>query len=178
MDNWVRKLEKLIKPWVFVALFLLVLLLGFCQEAKAEVTAELGANFLSGQSSGGGALILTERWGGKYGSRYAVGMGITGRQHVTDRSRDYYNVSQNYFAMAQRRVSFDLKGCEHDCISFGIGVAYFNTRTRWNGSNFVAALSIEARPSARWSVNLRHFSNAGSASPNMGQDMITIGYTF
>ena len=176
--NLTRKLEKLIKPAALVGLFLVVLLIGFCREAKAEVTAELGAGVLSGQFSGGEVAIITERWGGPYKSRYAIGMGFINDQHVIDRARDRYEVRANLFVFAQRRVSFNLKGCEWDCISLGLGVAYFNNTSRWNGSKFNAALSIEARPTDRWSINIRHFSNAGSAKPNMGQDMITIGYTF
>lgn len=163
---------------LIVILFLILCFIGFCSEGKAEVTAEVGAGLLSAQFSGGGVALVTERWGGPYGSRYAVGMGFIEKQHVVDRARDYYDVNENLFVFAQRRISFDLKGCEHDCISLGLGVSYFNTLTRWNGSKFNAALSVEFRPTKRWSLNLRHFSNAGSAAPNMGQDMITVGYTF
>ena len=178
MANLTRKLEKLIKPAALVGLFLLVMVVGFCKEARSEVTIEGGAGLLSGQFSGGGTIMVTERWGGPYKSRYAIGMGYIYKQHVLDRSRDYYNLDENLFVLAQRRVSFDLRGCQHDCISLGLGVAYFNSTNRALGSNFTAALSVEFRPTDRWSLNLRHFSNAGSAAPNMGQDMITIGYTF
>lgn len=176
--NITRKLEKLIKPAIIVFVFLVLFIIGAYNEARAEVTAEVGAGLLSGQFSGGGTAIITERWGGPYGSRYAVGMGWIDKQHVTDRDRDYYKLRYNLFAFAQRRVSFNLKGCEWDCISLGLGVAYFNNTNRALGSNFTAALSVEFRPTDRWSLNIRHFSNGGSAVPNMGQDMITIGYTF
>ena len=177
-ENLTRKLEKLLKPALLVGLFIVLLMFGFCQEAKAEVTTELGAGFLSGQLSKGAALMVTERWGGPYNSRYAIGIGYISEQEVTDRSQDFYEVKENLFVLAQRRVSFNIKGCDHDCISLGIGPAYFNGTSRWNGSKFVAALSVEFRPDKHWSVNIRHFSNAGSATPNMGQDLLTIGYTF
>jgi hypothetical protein len=163
---------------IIVVLLLALALLGLCQETQAEVTVEGGAGFLSSQASGGGTAIITERWGGPYKSRYAVGMGYIYKQHVLTRKRNYYNLDENLFVFAQRRISFYLKGCEWDCISVGLGVAYFNSTNRALGSNFNAALSIEFRPTDKWSLNIRHFSNAGSATPNMGQDMITIGYTF
>ena len=147
-------------------------------EANAEVTAEVGAGFLSSQYSKGGTVIVTERWGGPYGSRYAIGMGYISEQQVLTRRRNFYEIRENLFVFAQRRASFHLKGCEWDCISIGLGVAYFNDTNRALGSNFNAALSIEFRPTDRWSLNIRHFSNAGSAVPNMGSDMITFGYTF
>ena len=178
-SNLTRKFEKIIKPFFIVLTFIALLMFGFCREAKAEVTGELGAGFLSGQLSKGAALIVTERWGGPYGSRYSVGMGYISEQEVTDRKENFHEVRENLFIMAQRRVSFDIKGCpDHDCITLGIGPAYFNGISRWNGSKFVAALSVEFRPDEHWSVNIRHFSNAGSATPNMGQDLLTIGYTF
>ena len=177
-DNLTRRLEKVLKPAIIVGIFIVLLMFGFCQEAKAEVTSELGMGFLSGEVSKGAALIVTERWGGPHGSRWSVGLGYISKQEVTDRSQDAYDVQENLFILAQRRVSFNIKGCSHDCISLGIGPAYFNGTSRWNGSKFVAALSVEFRPTEHWSVNIRHFSNAGSARPNMGQDLLTIGYTF
>ena len=176
MTNLTRKLEKLVKPAYLVGLFVVLLLIGFCHEAKAEVTAEAGAGFLSGEFSKGAALLVTERWGGPNGSRYALGMGIISSQEVTDRAGDLYKPRTNLFVFAQRRVSFG--SCEWGCFSLGIGPAYFNSTNRALGSNFTAALSIEYRFTPKWSINIRHFSNAGSASPNMGQDMLTIGYTF
>lgn len=178
MSNLVRKIEKIIKPWTIVLGFVALMMLGFCHEARSEVTAEIGAGFLSGQYSKGQTGIITERWGGPYGSRYAVGMGVISRQEVTDRSRTHYKMRSNLFVFAQRRVSFNLKGCTWDCISLGLGPAYFNATNRAIGSNFAAALSIEFRPTERLGLNIRHFSNAGSKPPNMGQDMLTLTYTF
>jgi hypothetical protein len=178
-SNLTRKFEKIFKPAVLVGVFLALLLVGFCREARGEVTAEIGAPMLSGEYSKGVSLIITERWGGPYNSRYSVGMGYISEQEVTDRGENFHELRENLFIMAQRRVSFPIKGCpKHDCISLGLGPAYFNAITRWNGSRFVASLSIEFRPTEHWSVNFRHFSNAGSATPNMGQDMLTVGYTF
>ena len=178
MTNFTRKLEKLVKPAILVALFVIVALIGVCQEAKAEVTAEIGAGILSGEFSKSGTILVTERFGGPYGSRYAFGLGVISRQEVTDRAGDLYKPDSNLFVFVQRRVSFDVGGRPWDYISLGIGPAYFNATNRALGSNFTAALSIEFRFTENWSVNLRHFSNAGSARPNMGQDMLTVGYTF
>ena len=175
MQNFTRKLEALVKPAALVGIFIILLAIGFCREARGEVTFEVGSGFLSGQFSKGAALIVTERWAD---NKWSAGMGYISQQEVTDRYENFHKLHENLFFMVQRRVSFDIKGCRHDCISLGIGPAYFNRISRWNGSNFVAALSVEFRPTEHWSVNIRHFSNAGSASPNMGQDMLTVGYTF
>ena len=153
--------------------YLIPLLLLF-STASAEVTLELGPTFLSSTLSNSAALMITERWGGKYSDSYSIGMGMTGPQEVTDSAGDFYEVKQNLWIQAQRRFCV-LKG-KHMCA--GLGFAYFNGLSRWNGSNFVAALSIEIRPDERWSVNFRHYSNGGSVTPNMGQDILTLGWTF
>ena len=167
-DNFTRKLEKVIKPWVLVLLFILGLLFLFAKESKAdEVTAELGATILSGQFSGGAALLIEQTWN----DRWRIGMGLTSDQKVTPRTEPETNVRSNLMVHGQRLV-----GTER--FKLGIGVAYWNAKTRWNGSNFTASMSIEYDFTDKWGVRYRHFSNAGSASPNMGQDMITFGYRF
>ena len=176
--NLTRTIEKYFRPVLLVLAFLGLLMFAFAKEARGEVTTELGAGFLSGEVSKGAALILTERWGGPYDNRYSVGMGYISEQEVTDRSGDFYEVRENLWVQAQRRVPFPVKGCPIDCWGLGIGVAYFNGTNRALGSNLTAALSVEFRPNERLSVNIRHYSNAGSATPNMGQDMLSVGYTF
>ena len=161
-----------------IALFMGLLLFAFCKEPRAEVTAEVGMGFLSSQLSRGGSFLLTERWGGQYGNAYSLGIGFVSEQEVTDSSQDFYRLRENLYIQAQRRVAFPIKGCPIDCWGLGIGVAYFNDTNRALGSHFTIAMSVEFRPNERMSVNIRHYSNAGSSSPNMGQDMLTLGYTF
>jgi hypothetical protein len=165
MNLW-RKIEGFFKPWMMVVAFLLILIFGLSREANAETQVELGATFLSGEYSKGAALIIAERW-----DRYSLGMGYTYKQEVTDRRGDFYDVSENLFVHGQRHVDIWRE------LEFGVGVGYFNKRTRWNGSNFVASLSVQYQ----WEkvfVTYRHWSNAGSESPNMGQDLVTIGWRF
>ncbi len=157
-----------IKPVYYVGLFLLVMLFGFCREAKAdEVSVEIGPTFLSAEFAKGGTLILSERF-----DKYSVGMGVVSKQTVIDSSGDKYTPRQNLFVQAQRHVNIT------DSIDMGIGLAYFNATHRALGSNFTAALSLTYEVTDSFSIRYRHWSNAGSASPNMGQDAITIVYHF
>ena len=167
MGAW-RKFEELVKPWMLVVVFVLLLLFGFYKEANAEVSVELGATFLSGEFSDGGGLLLSET----FDDKWRIGMGFTSEQVVTDRSNDTYHVRNNLFVHGQRLVPITRN------LDFGIGVGYFNATTRWNGSHFVASLSMEYSLNDKWSLNYRHWSNAGSASPNMGQDLFSVGYKF
>ena len=169
MSNWTRKLEQIVKPWVLVLLFIIVLVFGFYKEGKAdEVTAELGATVLSGQFSEGAALLIEQTWNDKW----RVGMGLTSDQKVTPRKEPETDVRSNLMVHGQRIVAIT------DRLDLGLGVAYWNATTRWNGSHFTASMSIEYELTDRLSIRYRHFSNAGSASPNMGQDMINIGWRF
>ena len=155
---------------MIVVLFILVLLFGLYKESKAEsvVSVELGPTLLSGEFSEGAALIVNQTWDEKW----RLGMGYVSEQKVTPRHEPETDVRANLFVHGQRIVGIT------DKLDLGLGVAYFNAKTRWNGSNFVASMSIEYSLSDRLGINFRHWSNAGSASPNMGQDLFTIGYRF
>lgn len=169
MNFW-RKVEEVIKPWMMVLAFLVILLFGFYKESKAEevVNVELGGTMLSGEFSNAAAMVLNTTWN----DRWRIGMGLTSEQEVTDRSGDFYKVRSNLFVHGQRLVSIT------ENLDFGLGVGYFNAKTRWNGSNFVASMSVEYDFNEKWSVKYRHWSNAGSSTPNMGQDALLIGYSF
>lgn len=166
--NLWRRLESLVQPLYLVGLFVLLLTLGFCKEGRAdEVSMELGAAFLSGEYSKGQVLFINERF-----DRYSIGLGVISDQEVTDRSGNTYFPEENIFLQGQRHVSLSQK------FGLGIGAAYFNATNRAIGSKFEFTLSIHYQLSDRFSVQIRHWSNAGSARPNMGQDALTVGYHF
>lgn len=170
MSNLWRKFEGVVKPWQIVAVFVLLLLFGLYKEAKAEEVAsvEFGGTFLSGEFSKGAMMVLNYTWD----DRWRVGMGVSSKQEVTDRYENFHEVNENLFVHGQRLVEITPK------LDLGLGVGYFNALTRWNGSHFVASMSVEYELNKNWSLNFRHWSNSGSASPNMGQDLFTIGYSF
>ena len=167
MNLW-RKFESIVKPWMIVAIFVLIFLFGFWKESRAEVNVEVGATFLSGEFSDGAMLLMNETWEDKW----RIGMGVSSPQEVTDRHENFHKVNENLFVHGQRLVSITEKW------SLGLGVGYFNAKTRWNGSNFVASMSVEYDFNDNWGLKYRHWSNAGSATPNMGQDVFLISYTF
>jgi hypothetical protein len=162
-----------IKPWHIVVLFVLALFYLFAREVKADVSVELGKTNISG-SWAGEALLIHERFG-----KYDVGMGLIGRQEF-DASCGYniprypkcqFDVRPNMFIHAQRIVPY--KKC-----FMGIGPAWFQNTSRISNRLFQWSLMIGCSVSDKISVRIRHFSNAGSGSPNLGQDMITIGWRF
>ena len=175
MNNWIRKIEEKFKPWMMIVVFIILLVIGFANEAKADVDKtgvqiELGGGFLSGQYSKAGAIAVQQR----FDNKFSIGMGYISEQWVIPRREPKTWVQENLWVQAQRHVGLQVGGNW----DFGIGIAYFNSTNRALGSHFTAALSLEYNFNRKWNVKLRHFSNAGSARPNMGQDMLMIGYRF
>ena len=167
-DNFIRKLEKVIKPIYIIGLFILVLLIGFCREAKADVSIEVGAGFLSGQHSEGISLILTEH----FDNKYSVAIGYISEQWVEPRTEPRTFVREQVFIQGYRNVNIG-KG-----FSLAVGIGYFNGTNRVIGSRYQFTLRAQYAFAQHWSVNVQHNSNAGSQRPNMGQDQITVGYRF
>ena len=147
--------------WV-IALFLVILMFFLYQEADAA-EIEAGPAFLSGEFSEGGALLITERVG-----RFSVGGGYISKQYC--HCNYPADLRENIFFQGQRIV-------EYKKAEIGIGAAYFQNTNRALGKNLTWSLSA-GYGGEHWNVRIRHYSNAGSGSPNLGQDMLTVGYRF
>jgi len=96
---------------------------------------------------------------------------VTCGPHLPATSRCDFEIRENIFIHAQRIVQY--KKCE-----MGIGPAWFQNTSRVSGSNFMFSLMVGCNLSSRAFVRIRHVSNAGSASPNLGQDFLTAGWRF
>ena len=169
------------KPVYLVLLFLFILFYLFARESKAEVQLELGPTNLSGNWAGG-ALLLSERFG-----KYDFGIGYISEQTVSLRAFDLkspdckritdgfnrcdFEIRENIFIQAQRIVKY--KRCE-----MGIGPAWFQNTSRVSGKQLNFSLMIGCNLSEKSFIRIRHWSNAGSATPNLGQDLLTIGWRF
>lgn len=147
-----------------VAAFLLLLVLGFCKEADAEVSIDIGPTFLSAEPGEGVFLLISERF-----EKYSIGVGYTSEQycHCTWAT----DLEQNIFVQGQRHVSLGR-------IDMGLGMAYWQNTNRALGKKMTFSLSIGTRISDRFGVHFRHYSNAGSGTPNLGQDAVVLSYTF
>ena len=147
--------------WI-ILVFVLVLIFFLYEEANA-VELEIGPAVLSGEYSEGGALIINESVG-----KWDIGGGYISKQVCHCNYPD--DLKENIFFHGQRIV-------EYKMVEIGIGAAYFQNTNRALGKNLTWSLSL-GFGGEHWSVRMRHFSNAGSGSPNLGQDMVTIGYQF
>ena len=147
--------------WI-ILIFLLLLVFFLYKEANA-VELEGGIGLLSGEYSEGGALIINESVG-----KWDIGGGYISKQ--TCHCNYPAELRENIFFHGQRIV-------EYKMAEIGIGAAYFQNTNRALGKNLTWSLSL-GFGGEHWSIRLRHFSNAGSGSPNLGQDLLTVGYQF
>lgn len=158
-----------IKGFWLVAGFFVLLMLAFCHEARSEVTIEAGPTFLSGDYADGGALIISERFLG----RYEVHAGYIYKQQVDTCGRPdcKFDIEENIFFGAQRVAGWNR-------FKVGIGMDYFQNRNRALGKNLTFSLLLGYEIGDNYVLRIRHMSNAGSGAPNLGQDMLTIGWRF
>lgn len=164
----VRKLfDKYFKPLYLVGAFLVLLLIAFAAESRAgEVSMEVGAGFLSSRPGGGAAVVLTETWN----ERYSLSVGWFDKQVCKCRF-DTTPVDENIFIQAMREARLGK-------FDFGLGMSYWQNTSRVFGRNMNYAIMIEYNVTPRFSARLRHWSNAGSAAPNLGQDFLSLAYKF
>jgi hypothetical protein len=152
----------------------LTLLLLLCPlAAQAEFQIEGGPTNLS-YDWAGHAYILTERerkWDFSLGWISKQNALLTSPDVLPRSVRTWYDIRQNMFISAQRVVHF------HD-FEVGVGPAYFNNISRVSGSHFMVGFMLGYNINYHLFVRFRHYSNAGTKPPNLGQDMITIGYRF
>jgi hypothetical protein len=167
MNSW-REFEAKVRPLYIVLLFIVLILFAAHKEARADIQVEIGPTFLSGQFAEGYMLALTE----EFDNKYSIGVGYIMKQEVEDRSGTFYRLDENAFVQAYRR--FDV----YRGFSLGLGATYFNATNRALGSQFAFSCLATYQITDHLSVNFRHYSNAGSATPNMGQDALTIGWRF
>ena len=148
--------------------FLILLL---CVQAHADI--ELGPTNISGDWVGA-ALMLSDRFG-----KYDISVGHVSQQIINVTCGDplpksdkcEFDIRENIFIQGQR--IFRYKRCE-----FGLGVAYFQNTSRIFGANMNFNLMLGCDLTEKTFVRLRHWSNSGSGTPNLGQDLLSIGWRF
>ena len=61
--------------------------------------------------------------------------------------------------------------------NLGLGLAYFNVPSNYN-CQFSTSLLARWRFNDHWHIQHHHFSSGGSCKPNVGRDLLTVGYKF
>ena len=144
---------------------LLLLLFG---TASADVIVEAGPAFLSNSRSGAALIVVSERT-----DKWDFGIGWVDAQTVfpdweRDRGLPEVSFRENLFVHATRIGHWNR-------LELGLGAAYFQNTNRAMSRRFVVSVELGFNFNRAWSIRYRHFSNAGSGSPNLGQDAFLIG---
>lgn len=153
-----------VEGWKIVLVFVVILLAFFWNEARSEVFVEAGGTVLSGETSKGAALILGQRF-----NRWEIAGGVLSEQEC--RCNYPEDLDINMFVQGQRIVKWG-------GTRLGIGMAYWQNTNRALGKNLTWSLLIGYEFTDNFSLQVRHWSNAGSGKPNLGQDLISATWRF
>jgi len=169
------------------ATFLMLLVAGV---AGAETRVGVGAGLLSDQFSGGFTLTITER----INKKWEVGLFYVDEQDVcpafeVKRGKPCPVFVDRNWAFFGKRIWTFRGDVNPDYpngafrMHFGLGVAKWAETNRALGSEWTIPVSIGIDLPPFWgqenvSLYIHHFSNAGSHTPNMGQDAIELTWTF
>lgn len=152
---------------IAIALFLLAFVVLRCTESEAaETTIELGAAIASDDLSGI-ALGFSERFYGKW----EVGAMLYGEQDFRKPEGDL-TIGNNAIFYAGRVVNWQRR------LELSLGLAYWQNTNRLGGCHTTFALGVGLRLSTHAWLSARHFSNAGTCTPNSGQDSLTFAWRF
>ena len=161
--------------WAFVALLILFLI--YNDAEASETRLEVGPTFLSTDPSHGVAVMISEVWADKF----LVGFGLIGQQDGKFSEGTVF-VENNIMVQGQFVVQGPARWSWSKDIEMGAGLAFFQNTNRALGLPLVFSLTLGyERPQRGWRpdrFNYRHYSNAGSGSPNGGQDLLMFGWDF
>jgi len=156
-------------PPVAVAL-IVGLILGFVSMRAcegAETMLEGGAAVLSGEYSEAQYLVLEERF---VEGRYGIGLIIIGDQICKCREGDVF-VETNMGAYVTRNVFWKR-------LEIGIGLMKWQNTNRALSKDFTFHLTVAINLWRELDLRFGHDSNAGTGSPNVGQDTIGLSWRF
>jgi len=144
------------KAAIAVVIFLVLFFsLRSCDAEAASV--ELGPSLLNGYG-----LVYAE----DLGEDWSAGMMLISEQEVYNQT-----IGNNGGFFITRMV-------RKNDFSMGLGIARWVSTSRVIGAELGFHLSLHYNLLGRYSINYRHWSNAGTADQNRGQDLLTIGWRF
>lgn len=148
---------------VAIAIFPLLILIAFATECRgAELSFEAGRAVIHGETP---ALALS--------------LGFADRQSRTD-----FTYACGILLIGENGPNANQLAAQCQVIDgfrrldLGLGAVYLQNTDQWNGSHLNFSLLARYRFTDRWSLAWRHFSNAGTKYPNIGRDMVLVGYRF
>lgn len=150
--------------YVLIGFVVLAMLAWATQCRAADLTAEVGAQYLRGPAA---AMLVTVGYPGPKDTSVEAGLLLVGAVDRDDRA-------SGDGVMGAQVLLVDGFGK----LDLGLGLAYMNRVHQNLGSELNFSLMVRYRFTERWSVAIRHWSNAGTTDNNRGLDVVTVGYRF
>ncbi len=148
----------------------IVLLLFFAYKAKAT-EAEIGPTY-SGEFNGGAGLIVTERI---FDNKIDFGIALISEQDFDKENLRLDNNGTVFAAFVATKPDKWWKGFPTEV---HLGPAYWIHTSRFIGDELGFMLALKWHIGKHQTINIRHWSNAGTTKPNHGQDLLTWGWRF
>jgi hypothetical protein len=150
--------------YVIVAFVAALLLLFAIKSRGSDLTFEGGAAMVRGETP---AIGLNIQWlrAGPVGTDYELGFDLIGQS-------TYRNVDVSNQIVWHAMLWDGYKKAE-----LGIGAAYFNVPSPY-ACQFGFTLGARWRFTDHLAAQWRHYSSAGSCTPNVGRDLLTLGWRF
>ena len=155
-------MKKIKQGVILVGIFVIVLI--WWGSVRAETYFDAGPSQVGTEFNTGVHLQITER----LADQYDFSVGYITRQHFNTCGRPDCKFSpapQIFFG-----AEWSIVSPWTDKLRLGLGPYYFQNTNRITATHFNFGLSLEYRLNRRFGFKARHFSNAGSGSPNKGQD--------
>lgn len=158
-------------PKSAVVIIVLVILLFAAYKQASATEMELGATYASGFNNGAG-LVLSERVAS---GKVELGLALIGEQ---DYDKENIRLANNGNAFASFVAERPATWWPILPSEVHIGAAYWIKTNRFIGDELGYQLALKWRVTESISINIRHWSNAGTVKPNRGQDLLTVGWRF
>lgn len=155
------------KTRILALLFGLTLLLDSRQCSAEEPVFQLegGTAMLRGPAASIGASVVWPGAGPKHGD-FQCGLFLISQYEADGKTQPNQGIAHCQVVLRAQRFSF------------GLGPAFLQNMDAINGSHFNFALMAGYRVNDRMSVQWRHWSNADTARPNKGRDVLLVGWAF
>ena len=126
---------------------------------------EAGPAFLSGEFSEGGLLLISDR----VTPKWELSLAYVSEQHCHCAG---VNELMENIGITGARLG------QYKSLEFGIGASFWQNENRAFGEKFNVHALLGWNVSKKFAVRYRHWSNAGSGRPNLGQDALSLAWFF
>lgn len=157
---------------IVITLFLLAILISFATTCRSEALSfEAGRAFIHGETP---VMALAVKFTGP--SHADAGFV---ESHLLDTDYEFGLVLVGENGPNPNQIGAQAQIVDgFGKLDLGLGGVYLQNTDQWNGSHLNFSLMARYRFTDHWSLNYRHWSNAGTKAPNIGRDMLLVGWRF